>query len=698
MPAEFNEKTAFLEAIALKGAEREAYLQRACPDDASRARLQRLVEQYEQSAAEQSGKTTAAAPRPGPTQIDEFRIIQTIGEGGMGTVYLAEDAVLGRRVALKVLASHLTGSETALARFTTEARSTAALNHPGIVPVFKLGFDGVNHYIVSELVDGPTLASLIMDERRRRGAESKTTDLKAWHRVAAQHMLAVADALEATHRANIIHRDVKPSNILIDKVHGARLTDFGIARHLVDQAPPHVTARIGTCHYMSPEQASLAAAVVDQRSDVFSLGVVMYETLTLQRPFEGNDVDQVLRAVIATDPPRVRRLDRSIPKDLETICHKALEKQPERRYQSAAHMAADLRCFLAGNPILAQAPTMGRRAWTFARRNRAYVAPACILILLGIVGAMALTNQRAARAKLGLLIVPDAHAGATVTIARFADDALHYGEPQELGRAPIERYLAPGLYRVRLTQPDGTWREGASLLTPGYVDRFETAAKAVAPAADFLTIPAGSHDLGVERSEPALDGLRVVELPAFRIARCEVSNAEYRAFVIATARVLPPYWATPYDPADDALPVTGIGWEDANAYCRWRGVRMPTPEEWEAAARWIVGRGMAREAARHEPASPSTIPQMRQDYLESAVPVRDPHDPPDTDVVYYMNSNVNEYVEGVCGQRSGSLIAKGGWWSARAAFPVSAIPTLGSRLHYSRDRGFRVALSGATGD
>src|SRR6185436_12587368 len=152
------------------------------------------------------------------------------------------------------------------------------------------------------------------------------------------------------------HRDVKPSNILMDPAHGPRLTDFGIAKHLVEEARTRATDVIGSCHYMSPEQASIAKARVDQRSDIFSLGVVLYEMLALRRPFEGDTVVQVLRAVVSLDPPGLAQVDRRIARDLVTICHKALEKEPDRRYQTAAHMAADLRCFLEDRPILARPP------------------------------------------------------------------------------------------------------------------------------------------------------------------------------------------------------------------------------------------------------------------------------------------------------------------------------------------------------
>jgi len=605
---EFDEKAVFLAAISLEGEQREAYLRQACPTDTALQRVRTLLEHHRKSTGTpRSDDTTVAAPRPPnppqPSQIDEFRVVRKIAEGGMGTVYMAHDTVLDRPVALKVLAGHLTGSESALQRFTTEARSAAALNHPGIVPVYKLGFDGVNHYIVSELVDGPTLALVLGDERDRRKSKTGTADVRAWQRRGAEYVLAIADALEASHRAGIIHRDVKPSNILIDGVHGARLTDFGIARHLGDRANMRVTARIGTCHYMSPEQASLAAAKIDQRSDIFSLGVVLYETLSLERPFEGRDVDQVLRAVIASEPSHLRRVDRSIPKDLETICHKALEKLPEQRYQSAAHMAADVRCWLSGRPILARPPGAWRSTWRWVRVHRAAALIALVALLAAAVAGLLRYEQvqsrnrwQAERVHVTLASDPPAAPGtpgARLFVRRVDPETFEIGSAEFVGRLPVsDHWLLPGEYRFEAIADDGIFAEIDEFL-PRAGESVDMRFPINAPEdlqTEMIRIPGGAYVFGVPDSA-GFEKARSVTLPTYYIDRNEVSNAQYQRFLTATGHAPPPHWNLLRDDRTmDDRPVVGITWPDMQAYARWAGKRLPTVIEWECAARAPDGR------------------------------------------------------------------------------------------------------------
>ena len=287
-----NEKAIFSDALALESHERERYLRDVCPDDSVRLRIEALLRHH---IAAGDGVFLRRASHPHEDsdshtfgglseRIDEFRILRRIGEGGMGSVYLAEDTILGRQVALKVLAPHLIDSDEALARFRQEARAAATVTHPSIVPVFRLAVEGGvergmgadRHYIVSEFVDGPTLARVFDNERSRRlagtNSSGRTVDLLAWHRRVAECVGTIADALDACHRANIVHRDVKPSNILLDRERGPRLTDFGIAKRLPEPGRGfEPTSVIGSCHYMSPEQASTTGVSIDQRSDIFSL-------------------------------------------------------------------------------------------------------------------------------------------------------------------------------------------------------------------------------------------------------------------------------------------------------------------------------------------------------------------------------------------------------------------------------------------
>lgn len=392
MGERWDEKAVFLRAISLSGEERERYLREACPDEASLERVRSLIRAHgdaSQAFFEPSDDTDASTRElPLPLSFDEFRIIRQIGVGGMGVVYLARDEVLDRTVALKVLSLRLTDSAKARARFADEAKLAASLQHPAIVTVYKFGQVGEACYIASEYVEGTTLEELIQRRIRAGMRDGGGADRRAWRREAAEACAAVAEALQAAHAARIIHRDVKPSNILVDERSGARLTDFGIAKRLTEADLAQRTAVVGSCHYMSPEQASIEAARVDERSDIFSLGVTLYEALALRKPFDGATVHAVLYAIQTVDAPRLRSFDRAVDRDIETICAKALEKRPADRYQTAAHMAADLRCWLRGDPILARPPGALRRARRFARRHRAAVTGALVVLLVLVTFAL----------------------------------------------------------------------------------------------------------------------------------------------------------------------------------------------------------------------------------------------------------------------------------------------------------------------
>lgn len=620
MATAWDEKAVFLAALDLPTEQRPAYLERACPTPEARRRIEELLSHHAIVTRELLEATRArdidpSQPPPAIERIEEFQIVRPIGAGGMGVVYLAEDLLLGRRVAVKILAPHMASSEAALARFRTEAKAMAAVSHPAIVPVYRFGQDGELHYIVSEYVDGPTLASRIEEERGRRTAHTPTESRRAWVRDAAEIIAAIADALDAAHRARLIHRDVKPSNILLDRDRGARLTDFGIAKEVVEDVGPARTGVIGTCHYMSPEQAAISDTTIDQRSDIFSLGVVMYELLALRRPFDGGNAAAILRAVMEQEPLRLRRIDALIPRDLETICHKALEKQPDRRYQTAAHFAADLRCYLEGKPILAAPPTVSRRLGRWIVRRRTPLAAASVVVLICLVALTAWQLQRARDASYAWVAITSDTDGCVAWL-QAADPATFELQPvaQRLGALPIAaQRLTPGQYRITVVTPTGDdWAEFDVLATtPGrqhglrlIVHSFGAAVRGVKPeerhawlrgdaaaTPPMARIEHGEYIIGWSADAGPLVKKRSVSVPSFYLDRTEVSNREYRAFMAATGAPPPEYWRQDSDggPPDD-LPVIGIALEDAEAYARWVGKRLPTAFEWQAAARGPEGR------------------------------------------------------------------------------------------------------------
>lgn len=305
--------------------------------------------------------------------IGGFQVLRELGRGGMGVVHEAFQPSLSRKVALKVLPALATGDPQAVNRFRREAATCAALEHPGIVKIFEFGHSDLEYWIAMELVPGGTLSERA-DDLRARGIPTCVATIAA-----------VADALQIAHDRGLVHRDVKPGNILLRADLSPVLTDFGLARDLLSPAASQTGGFVGTPYYASPEHVS--ARLVDARSDVFSLGATLYVLLTGEKPFPGDTTDEVLLR-IRQDPPRdPARLRKGIPDDLCAIVLKALEKDPAARYQTAADFARDLRAFLAFEPVNARRPGPVKRAvrW-MARRPLLTTLGVTLVALLGIGG------------------------------------------------------------------------------------------------------------------------------------------------------------------------------------------------------------------------------------------------------------------------------------------------------------------------
>ncbi len=328
-------------------------------------------------------RSTAAWTGPDMT-LGRFRVIEEVGRGAFGTVFRAQDSQLERVVAIKVPRRSNVGEQPQdLDRFLREARSVAQLRHPGIVSIHEVGTMEDTPYLVSDFVEGVTLANYL-------------TGCLPTHRQAAEIIAAVADALQHAHATGIVHRDVKPSNIMIRPDGSPVVMDFGLAKRDAGEITVTIDGQVlGTPAYMSPEQASGQSHRVDGRSDVYSLGVVLYQVLVGELPFRGTK-QMLLYQVLHGEPKAPRALNDRIPRDLETICLKAMAKDRNRRYATAGEMADDLRRWLAGRPILARPVGRLEKAWRWCQRNPV-IAALLAIVFLSLTSVAAVSTMAAFR-------------------------------------------------------------------------------------------------------------------------------------------------------------------------------------------------------------------------------------------------------------------------------------------------------------
>ncbi len=419
-----------------------------------------------------------------PKRMGDFRIVREIGRGGMGVVYEAFQESLGRTVALKVLPRGVLERSSSLERFRRESRSVAALHHSNIVPVFGVGEHEGHHYYAMQLIRGHTLQEVLDDVRRLRGdrsaspAESAATLKKssvasgpmgvrlgvgptreddgrlppptlpsaveearasdagepttadvAWggsryYRQVARVGLQVAEALAYAHEQGVLHRDIKPSNLLMDREGTVWVVDFGLAKPDGGDSLSATGDVVGTLRYMAPERFDGHS---DRRGDVYSLGVTLYELLTLRPAFVAPDQARLIREVLNTAPPSPRAIDRRVPRDLETIVLKAMAREPSARYATAHDFAEDLRRFLESRTILARRSTPLERSWRWCHRN-----PALATLLVSVVALLVFTAS-----------------SASLAAARYKDQFERASRAETLGR---EKLFAAHLAEARASR------------------------------------------------------------------------------------------------------------------------------------------------------------------------------------------------------------------------------------------------------
>lgn len=436
--------------------------------------------------------TTVQAGELSASPLGDFQIVREIARGGMGVVYEAIQLSLGRRVALKVLPFAATMDSRRLQRFKNEAQAAALLHHTHIVPIYAVGCERGVHFYAMQLIEGQSLATIIeqlqqqqvqlepvsslpkigsvlpstaslhgsggmqhqleqkVEERQPSTLQISAAvtsgaklDSETYIRRAARLMVQAADALEHAHQAGVIHRDIKPGNLLIDAHANLWITDFGLAQLQTDNGLTRSGDFLGTFRYMSPEQTGGKRTMLDHRTDIYSLGATFYELLTLHPALPGETHQELLYSILHVEPASPRQWNRAIPPEMETILLKAMAKHPADRYQTAAELSADVQRYLDHKPIMARPPSFYDHARKWIRRHPS-IAVACVLLLVVVTAGLLINNRMIATEQqktadsLEREKLRAREAEANFQKARQAVDALFQISQEELTDRPNE--------------------------------------------------------------------------------------------------------------------------------------------------------------------------------------------------------------------------------------------------------------------
>lgn len=565
---------------------RDDYLRRF-PNFADQIEAIQLTRGLEDTSTPATERTLCDSPKVGH-RIAHFELQEKLGSGVAGEVWKANDSRLQRTVAIKI-SRHRHRSEEERHRFLREARTAAQLSHPRIVSVHEAGRDADTTFIVSDLIVGQDLRQRLREHRLSL-------------REAAGMCAELAEALHHAHEQGVIHRDLKPANVLLDEQQRPYITDFGLAKWADDTREMTLDGQlIGTPAYMSPEQARGEAARVDRRTDVYALGAMLYEMLTGEYPFQG-DQASMIHAIINKDPQPPRSLDRRVPRDLETICLKAVEKNPRHRYVSAQEMALDLRRFLSGESILARRAGPIEKSWRSIRRRPAIATSIfLVFVALGLAGVIwTRAGERHDLLGLQTVTLTTIPPGAKVTFVPLGEKN---GEPivdqivHARGRSPVREKLKPGSYLVVAVLDDGRFhevyrhvpRKGDIPTAPGKHYRWKFTANGDTQLPK-IEIPSGDVTTGMAYLEGSGNFLTVlgkdspfaksytIRMPSYYIDTHEFTVSDYQRLL--------PQWP-PSDirwvprPEDWAATVS---FDLAVYLAEKTGKRLPTDAEYEFAA------------------------------------------------------------------------------------------------------------------
>jgi eukaryotic-like serine/threonine-protein kinase len=515
---------------------------------------------------------------------DRYRIDAVIGKGGMGTVYRATRLLIGDEVAIKVLHNGQEDSQAA-ERFRREAQAAARLKHPNAVSIYDFGVskDGLQ-YLVMDLVEGKSLRTI--------AKEQGPLSLPLVAEIASQ----VCAALDEAHRNHIVHRDIKPDNIVLNSTSAGvrvKVLDFGIAK-LRDDSATTLTQTgnvMGTPHYMSPEQC--LGEDLDSRADIYSFGIVVYEMLCGRVPFNSPISTAVVVQHVNQAPPSLQSFNAAIPASVEAVVFRALEKAREMRPETAGRFARELKEVIsrlaaptvvndgASHRIMA-ASSLDLNEETVEKHNNlpaGAMMPETIYLPLPGSGAVK-TTSGTPTALTANVTRPWIHryrlpivAAAGITVL-FALSFLIWFQRDKPLKTPSA--LSSPAETVAVNNPPIPNSGGGTISNP--------------KTESMVQVVGGQFQMGSSDGDAESQPAHMVVVKNFYLDVYEVTCREYKAFVEATNRKPPPMWKNGnYPPGTDRYPVTGVSWEDADAYARWAGKRLPTEEEWEFAARGKEG-------------------------------------------------------------------------------------------------------------
>ncbi len=500
---------------------------------------------------------------------DKYEILRWIGGGGMADVFLARHRIHGALFAVKVLSTELAEDQRIVARFVQEARTAATLaGQPNIVPIFDIGASNGLYYLIMQYVEGEDLAKYLARNRRLAPLD------------AACITCQVADALVWASAKGVVHRDLKPSNLYLDQNGRILVLDFGIAKAAdVPSALTAATERLGTVYYMSPEQVQ--GERCDSRSDLYSLGVVFFELLSGHRPFEGDSSRAIEIAHVQTPPPDLRVLSPKVPDEFCAIVSKLLEKKPEDRYSTPADLVAALNSFGATSAPLSLRPAIR-------------LAEPCI-------SPEDQTQMSGPQPSIVSMQAP-----AAPRVSSSALQPVHPAPTPAVPSSSPPRWLIPGiiilalvavaagvyLFFLRPSSKGGLADIHAPIAASSETGKSTPAASVNSVYIDRLggrmhLVPAGAFVFGNSDDHTSPNEQETVTLPAFYIDETEVSNAQYKQFCDESGHKPP---TSPNFTAHFDFPVTNVSFDDAEAFARWLGKRLPNEKEWEKAARGIDGR------------------------------------------------------------------------------------------------------------